>query len=517
MKKSILLLTAGLFAGLANAQQAQQNVTNNKFSAPGQTMKPVDIAVGSTPMAGPYSPAPAHSGARVTVGGPGGGRWYNYVDHLFTPYRTSVLTKDVGYYGYTMWNDTTALVGYTTSAGTPEYDFAQMISGGLGLDPTYSSSIVPGYGWNECGITAVHTDLDFTGAMGISQYDPYTVDSVFVGGWYTRCTTSAAKNLVVDTLILTFVKSDRYSSTGDLATGTLTTGVSVYGVVSLTYRRMWHDIANNRAAHNGGGAVSASAVYKFPMTLADSNSNANDIAKTQYPRSGHPSDPAINFPVGANEIMAVSVTYKSGDNTYGPTGGQPGDTLRYSNGTAITGYKYNTYQIQVNYAQLSSSSTTADDYPMYDPNNASNGHFGFEGGNFPGASTNYYPNWTIIGVTSSGSVPSAAQFPRIAFHAKCAACIILPSTTLSASNITDLKNITVTPNPANDMVNISFGLNKGANATVSLTNMVGQVVASKVVTSGNAAFNTSALPAGIYVYSVEVDGENATGRVVVSH
>ena len=48
---------------------------------------------------------------------------------------------------------------------------------------------------------------------------------------------------------------------------------------------------------------------------------------------------------------------------------------------------------------------------------------------------------------------------------------------------------------------------------------MGQVVASQNATgaTGNVEFNTSALPAGIYIYTFNANGERTTGRIVVAH
>ena len=52
--------------------------------------------------------------------------------------------------------------------------------------------------------------------------------------------------------------------------------------------------------------------------------------------------------------------------------------------------------------------------------------------------------------------------------------------------------------------------------TQSLT-MLGQIVARQEVSKGSAGFNTSALPAGVYIYSVALNGERLTGKVIITH
>ena len=80
--------------------------------------------------------------------------------------------------------------------------------------------------------------------------------------------------------------------------------------------------------------------------------------------------------------------------------------------------------------------------------------------------------------------------------------------------------IKVYPNPANDQVNIAYTLVNSAAVTATLTNTLGQVVATQKApngTSGNITFNTNTLAEGVYLYTVEANGNRTTGRIVVAH
>ncbi len=90
--------------------------------------------------------------------------------------------------------------------------------------------------------------------------------------------------------------------------------------------------------------------------------------------------------------------------------------------------------------------------------------------------------------------------------------------------INDISKVAIltkaTPNPATADFTISFTQAVPAAAVVSITNTVGQVVATQNVaatTSGAATFSTASLPAGVYFYSVNADGGRSTGRIVVAH
>ncbi len=76
------------------------------------------------------------------------------------------------------------------------------------------------------------------------------------------------------------------------------------------------------------------------------------------------------------------------------------------------------------------------------------------------------------------------------------------------------------PNPASTEVKINFTQAAPVDATVTITNMVGQVVASQTVsatTNGSATFNTAHLASGMYLYNVIANGERTTGRLTIAH
>jgi hypothetical protein len=105
--------------------------------------------------------------------------------------------------------------------------------------------------------------------------------------------------------------------------------------------------------------------------------------------------------------------------------------------------------------------------------------------------------------------------PNQAFH------LVWSGQPLSVANTNKLINgVNAYPNPANGVLNIPFELNEVANVSVTLTSMIGQVVATQNmgnVDNGVAKFNTSALATGMYIYTVNANGEHFTGRIVVTH
>ena len=78
------------------------------------------------------------------------------------------------------------------------------------------------------------------------------------------------------------------------------------------------------------------------------------------------------------------------------------------------------------------------------------------------------------------------------------------------------------PNPSNTSVNVPFTMGNDAVVTITLSNILGQEVKSQQINAVGgramtATFTTSDLTAGVYMYTVEVNGQHTTGRVVVAH
>jgi hypothetical protein len=79
------------------------------------------------------------------------------------------------------------------------------------------------------------------------------------------------------------------------------------------------------------------------------------------------------------------------------------------------------------------------------------------------------------------------------------------------------------PNPANNTVTVPVSVTTNADIKVSLSSVMGQVIATENLgrlSAGqkkSAQFNTSGLAAGVYLYTVEANGSRVSNRVVVAH
>jgi hypothetical protein len=498
MKKSLLLFSAVLIAGFTNGQETSRSIifTGANGQAAGTSMEGQPVA------------APHISGHKTTVGGPGGNRWYDYVDDILANETAAPCVPVVGLSntGLDIWQDSSSIFGYTGGTTYQGNDFTTI---GLNLDPfiTGLATMTAGAlnGWND--------PAAFPGVIAITTADNYSIDSVAVSGWYNRSYATPHKIGVVDTLILTFIQGNGTTGANNAPGGV--SGGTGYCTTTLNYTTLQFDSLNNRAGNAGGAAVTT--VYKFLMTSTDTN-NSDANRGTQCPRPGHvPADPPINFAVTAGNMPGMSVSFVSGDGHFSPGGLYPAfpahDTVRYSNGTAITGYKYGCWDANIVFSATASGGTTANFPPYNYPADHTSGYFKKIGA--PSWGGLYLPNWAWSDALTGGG--SALQYPAINFHVVCPACVLTGSGTLGVKNVLNLDAVTVTPNPANDNLTISFSNGQNATVSVSLTNMLGQVVATQKTTNGTSVFNTSALSAGVYIYTLEANGERSTGRVVVAH
>jgi hypothetical protein len=74
------------------------------------------------------------------------------------------------------------------------------------------------------------------------------------------------------------------------------------------------------------------------------------------------------------------------------------------------------------------------------------------------------------------------------------------------------------PNPASAKVTVDFSVAGNATAKVVLRNILGETVNEIAATAGKVTFDVSQLNAGIYFYSLVVNGESvATKKLVVRH
>ena len=407
------------------------------------------------------------------------GSWYDYPDTVIG------TTETIGLNTVPMWQDTAAIFGSSggsyTGYGIPSFGYCYSTSVGAIFDPMDSA-------WAAYG--------DF-----ISPSSGFTIDSVMVTGIYGR----PVGPTYTDSLKLTFLygNGDTTSNLPFFYTdgpGLWSwTGLSGTADTAFWWPDMRWDTAQNTSTNNTGVSI-APITYTFPLGPADTS--VTYAFTRSYP---------VNIVVPPGNFAAMSISFISGAPTFPVFPAT--DTVEYADGS----FKYGDFQplfagwgsMTFPYPPVSGPSYP---WPLAITDDFTTGFFKFEGANDGNGWSPYYiPNWAFDADAGSGYYQ---QYPYVYFHAYSS----LSTKTSTINN--PLSQVKAYPNPAHDEVTIAFSLSAPASVSVSFTNVLGQVVSEQqmgVVTTGNAVMNTSALPAGVYFYTVTANGRRNTGKVLVAH
>ena len=190
--------------------------------------------------------------------------------------------------------------------------------------------------------------------------------------------------------------------------------------------------------------------------------------------------------------------------------------VQFADGT----YKYGAFLPQIVYNGTGGTSGTVDFMQYNWPYDHTVGHFKLEGALDGAWAGSYIPEWAWSTTTLSSTGAMPLQIPRILFHITCTGCLTVCDATLAANNIATVSSVKMYPNPAVNNFNIEFSLTATSSVLASLSNVMGQTVATQNlgnVSNGKVTFNTNNLPNGVYFYEFIANGERSTGHVVVAH
>ncbi len=492
MKKLFLLFTIGSAAISLNAQELQtRSLVFNQQAIVNQNAQ-------ALPKSSDFRIVPVStngllkSSERTTTGG--GSRWYSYIDNLegeTGPMVTILGSTNIQYSIWSIWNDTTAKFGYIPTGGSATYYYNTWTSIGESFDP-----FAPAY--ND---STAYTSTATTKYIKVASTNAYTIDSVGILGSYMR---NNAKPLVVDTLRLSFVTGNGTRTGSDLgigywgcaATATTSFPLTPYGVDTLRVLDIKYDSIHNRADSSNGGSVPV-----IVNILLHATDTASLWAKNI----------AVSIPCAPGFLPAMSVSFISGDAAF-----HAGDTVQRADGS----YKYGIFSPIIGYHGTSTGASWAQ-YSAADYNCGywkDNSYRNWSAG----GRSQYSPLWSWSSTNSSGaSVAYPAQYLDMAWHVNCGTCaytnIVVNAVPVVNSTINSVKAF---PNPASNEVRVSYTFNQNTDATFTLTNIIGQEVASQNlnnVINGTTTFNTTNLAGGVYMYTVKANGETTTGRVVIAH
>lgn len=464
MKKLFLLLASGSIALSGYAQQRVLNFDNMSVSKNAKTYQ---------------IPRVAKSAAKTTAAPD---RVYSYYAYFDTT-QQDVAGIQTGNTGVTMWQDAAQLGGFTSG-----YDTIQMVSVATILHPQAPS---------------MNSATYYTGEMKITNADAYKVTSVHVYGVYDF----NPANTQVDTLVLSFVYGDGTagaSGNGIFEGGSVTGGhYGHWPVISTRYDTTALNYARIDATFGSANPY----VIKVPLgpsSFGDTFSTGiwhKEVSLSSFAGGG------LSVPAGKQ--VGMSWSFKSGRATLPAM-----DTIFYADGTM----KYNMWRPLVKFATNDGTAAGVQWAPQ-DTTDFNQGMYKTLPHDANGWNYIYVPQWAWS--TSSGASASVLQHPIVDWTINCPTCgNITSGGGVSVNNAALISTVNAYPNPAGDVLNVPFTLVTATNVSVTLTNVLGQVVATQEmgkVASGTAKFNTATLPSGVYTYSVLANGQRSTGRVAINH
>ncbi|MES2479637.1 MAG: T9SS type A sorting domain-containing protein [Bacteroidota bacterium] len=368
-----------------------------------------------------------------------------------------------------IWQDSTIRVNYTSGIGSINFTSVCQV-----LCPFDNL-------WNDV------TNPAFIGKTEIKATNSYTVDSVSLSALYF--VGNSASTSTVDTLEISLgyqpVTAFYYwrTATSPWASSYLPSGKDTL---------KWLTPINVDSVRKLGKSYpytgTTSFSWKEPLTAA--MRTASTVTTFQTFSYKVPS----TFTVPAGNVLIITYTFRTGD-----TWNKNVDTItqkhNFRPGFAGTG---------------SSTASTPMKYSWYS-------------GDHSGSSimfstdTNFYAPTLVIGATND---PTAwfNQYLLSTATLSCSSCF-----NVGVKESTLISDVKAFPIPANNELNIPFTVKEKSNVTISLSNLLGQVVATQNMSNVNAGqsntavFNTANLVNGVYIYTIEANGQRSSNRFSVAH
>lgn len=464
MKKLLLLLAAGSFAGTASAQSSvvfTEGVIKATSLPQGFTQAQLEqdflLRKAERMQANLRSAGNAAKGARTDT------RTYNYVDLLST--QTPDILNNQGF-SY-MWNSFDGLANYSSG-----YDTINTVSFGQLIQPYYNK-------WNSL--------FAFPGMPELRRDASYRLDTVKMYGVYPH---NPNKPNVVDTMKFSFFYGNGSAGSNvvfDYRTPDSSITTANYGLDTLRFAYARYDSANTRAMRNTSGAAIITINVPLPNPYNDSLDNGLRVIRVP-----------VGMDIPAGNIVGMTYSFKTGDPAFTPY-----DTVLLASGTNQVQAKYNMFRPRV-FEQNASA------YPTYyADSNYNNGLLRL----YPlGGSSRYLAMYFL-------TAPSAGEFSDVDF-------VISSNEFETYKLVVNAGQALVIagkayPNPANSNLTVPVTVNANTHPVVTITNAIGQVLMTQDlgnVQAGmitNAKFDISVLSSGIYFCTVEAAGQRQTQRITI--
>jgi hypothetical protein len=377
-----------------------------------------------------------------------------------------------------IWFDSTVRQLFSTGYGTINYS-----SAAANIDPMSSM-----FSSDTDLVNLVYGQTAGT-TMKVDTSDDYTIDSVYITGAYIIAKPTRTTN---DSLIISVAPTGGYyyfvSSTSAWITN--------YGLTSSDTLRGYAPLDVDSIHRTLTSYTLTSKTFVVPLDPATVGSVPAADGSVTLHVFGYAVPGGLVIPKGHS--FAISATFKSTDtwtrnvdsinefNRFEPLWGYE---YPYPSGGYMT-YWRNTYKNDRNMGDLMFSTD----------------------------SSQYLPSLPVQGWNLPNSKFFSYEYPDMGAWITCTSCSAI--TTAVNNVVNTIAGVKVYPNPANDQVSIAYRLSQSSDVTVTLTNVLGQVVSTQNAgnaLNGHVVFNTSSLAEGVYLYTLTANGERSTGRVVVAH
>lgn len=402
----------------------------------------------------------------------GGSRWYDIVDAVDKEQGgAGVIYQQNASYNI-MWNDSTLKAPYSSGANTVyEGIWIKSIASFLDTDdPRYNNP------------------ASYPNEVHIGRNNSYTLDSIFFPYIYRR---NAAKPNIVDTLIVSIIKSNGSGQNNDLA-------IRYYGPSSQTAQN--HNTDTLRFLHGFLDLNTASSTaYTF---LA---SNASNVMNIKIPLTAATANDTLQngfcyfqIPVGMNippaNIPAISVVFKSGD-TWTPNV----DTLYISGNASNPNF---------NYFRFVAFEETKGGFQTYVKNI-------WTQSSLMRNDTSGWKNWHIPSYAFSNT---AYEHQWFSWKATCVSCGTVGTQALE----TLLENISIHPNPTHEYAHIQFATPKDINNIhIEILGIDGKAIYSsaneniKANSQYRKEINLKGIASGLYILQIKSDDGNMSRKLIL--
>jgi len=344
-----------------------------------------------------------------------------------------------------------------------------------GLFPTFVHALGEVLDPKNIGFTA-NTATDF---IVTPTPQAYSLDSISIIYGYERLNSNPN---IVDTLIVMVANNNTAANLlGGYYPSSTATFVTVYGTDTLQLKRPKYTYTTQNL--NAVGVIK----IKIPLTIADTASTLLREKKIALPTA---------FTIPAGKVLISSVVYKPG--------------FAYTEGTVIdvTGNPFY-------FASYEEGGTNT--YPLYADCGLNSTLCDFSNSLIVNSSVRYNTNTQGF----NGSFLPAYAFSQayrwehhLLFFRLSAGTVGIKD--LSANSVVTLsQNV---PNPFTKESVVNYNLEKNVNsATFTVTDIMGRVVSSEKVetTIGSHSIKLNSYAAGVYYYTLNVDGNTTTKKMIV--